>query len=504
MDIEEIRNYSIFLLKTHGGLPLAASEALSAWYTLAKEQNLFQDQIHALVLAGGNWLHMNRSERALGHFQQALALINEHANDNAWLRLIALANLAVAYDHAGEMAESLRFAEEVWANVDILGESPQASQVALLLSKLHIGRSDWAAAYAYSEEALARFTRAGDENGRSKALNNMGLICVETGKYREAETLLLEALELKNAVQDVAGSVYTMTELGRLYYVQGDLGAAVHYSRQALQVLWENVAFMDKVEVARLCRLYGAVASMTGDRQGAITYLQRAITYFAQLSQWREWSESTKELDIVIRSAPTSRAAKVGIEWRDKEILRNLTTLLGLMDTLEGLYPELRGKSELVTKYALSLGDAIDLNPSTRESLSHAARLANIGVTFPSSDLNSRGVKRALDDENPHLAERVLSMVSVSDECRLGIRHQNEWYDGSGQPDGLKRDEIPIISRILSIVNAYVTRATQGSFDSNLHQRAMQHLHKHAGAKFDAELVHKFFELHEALDHARK
>lgn len=497
VNLERIRGHCIFLLKTHGGLPLAARDALKEWHAVAESSHSYLDQIQALLAAGGNWLQMKRPDKALGLFEKALGLIDEHQQSNTKHRSLALYDLALAYDQLGNAEQSIHYAEQVWAYI-VSGEvaDPYDSHAALLLGKSYIAGGRWEEAYKYSEQALQRFNGSQDTSGKSKALNNLGLVCIEIGEYEQADQLLQEALTIKQSIGDISGAVYTLTELGRLHHKQGDLVTAVRYSRKALQSLWENVAFMDKAEVARLCRLFGAVFAKTGDRQGAIAYLQRAITYYAQLSQWREWSEVTQSLDEVIRSRPASSSARVGIEWQDKETLRNLTTLLGLMDTLEGLYPELRGRSELVTKYALLIGESCDLDGSTRESLSHAARLSNVGVTFPDADVEVPDRSTQRRRENPELAERVLSMVSVSEECRTGIRHQRERFDGSGFPDGLAGSNIPIISRILAIADSYVARATDDDTGIASHHDAMEYLYACAGTKFDGELVRRFAEIH--------
>lgn len=495
VDIEALRDYSIFLLTAHGGLPLAARDTLEEWYRLAKEYNLYEHQIEALLAAGSNWLQMRRPERALPLFHEALALVDAHGAAYSEYRPVALLDLALAYDESGQEAASLRYAQEVWRYIESGRPFSYTGQVALLLGKLHIARGEWSQAYGYCRKALEFCEQTQDAHGRSRALNNLGLICIEAGDDRQAEHLLNEALNVKRTMSDTGELVYTLTELGRLYYRRGDLVAAVHYSRRALQALWENVAFLDKAEVARLCRLFGAVAAQTGDRRGAISCLQRAITYFAQLSLWREWAESSKELDQVMRASGPSAPARVGLDWHDRETLRNLTTLLGIMDTLEGLYPDLRGKSELVTKYALVLADVHGVEHVTREHLSHAARLANIGSTYPSLEGGTQPAHDA--DEAALLADRVLELVSLSPECRSGIRHQHEWFDGTGHPDRLRGEEIPFISRVLAVAETYVTLAAGDTEERNLHQRAMQYLERYAGSRFDPKLVHEFARLHQ-------
>lgn len=500
MELYHLRKCSLVLYEQRG-LPLAAKDVLAQWYALAKECDAYEDQIQALLVSGLNWLQMRQPNQAVLLFEKALELIDRHGtsdNDRGVTRAHALFDLALAHEQTGDIDRALEYALQAWQGTERRANLHADAQMALQLGKIYIARECWSEAYSYNKEALLCFEELGDASGRSRALNNLGLICVETGDYDQAQELLEEALVQKKQSNEPNRSVYTLTELGRLHYKKGDLATAMHFSRMALETLWESVAFMDKAEVARLFRLFGSIAAQTGDRRGAIGYLQRAITYYGQLNQWREWSAVTRELDALIRQRHETTSERVYIEWQDKESLRTLTTLLGLMDTLEGLYPELSGRSELVTKYALLLGDACGLTGQTRVNLSHAARLAHIGLTFPDVDPEARTTLLSTEyRELPLLGERVLSMAPVTEDCRVAVRHQYERYDGSGYPDGLKGKDIPIIARILAIVDAYVSRASSGGPDEYLHEQAMRYVQDHSGTRFDPDLVNIFTQMHE-------
>lgn len=496
----QLLDHGVTLFQRH--LSLAARDVLAQCIETAQREACLSVEIECHLLSGVNWIQMKHPEKALQHFEAAHQLIGV-AGDSHVAYPNVMFDLALAHSLLGNVDEALTYAGEAW---DIAGRDVEytlKAEVALLLGSLYVAQERWDQASEFSKIALADFERSQHRAGAAKALNNIGLICVETGEYEKAFASLHRALELKKELDDVNASVYTLTELGRLSYKQGDLAMAIRYGRTALQILWENVAHMDKAEVARLCRLFGSVAAMTGDAQGASANLQRASTYYAQLGLWREWSAANGELQAVIREGRRKPPARVRIEWQDNQMLRYLTTLLGLMDTMEGLYPELRGKSELVTNYALLLGEACGMSDDERQHLSHAARLADIGLTSPDIETGNGELGRNSGPNHPLMSEKILAMFSVSEECRLAVRYHHEHVDGSGKPDGLKGQEIPLASRILAVVDAYVTRATVGVDETPPgHVAAMEYLWQEADRRLDANLVKVFSEMHEVMEPA--
>jgi HD-GYP domain-containing protein (c-di-GMP phosphodiesterase class II) len=476
------------------GLSLAARDVLADWYKDAKDENNIEEQYQALYVIGSNWLALNRPADALDSFETMQLLIDEGEllPDQ---RQSLLINLALAHDAMANLDRALYYAEKAWAVKGGDCNPGHRAKIALMLGHLYIAKEEWDQAYKNNDKARNLFDLVGNIEGKSKALNNMGMVCVETGQYGQGRSLLEESLELKRSIGNTRASTYTLTELGRLYFRQGDLAMAIHYGSRALELIWNDVALMDKAEVARLCRLFGSVAAMTGDRQSANSYLQRAITYYAQSNLWGEWSATTKELEALVYDNGHSGRTRVCIEIRDKDRMRYLTTLLGCMDTMESLYPEARGESELVTKYVLILGDACGVKGEERKVLSHAARLADVGLTFESTT----GRHQDLDTNisHPLLSEKFLRMLSVSPECIASVRHHHEHYDGSGYPDGLKGEEIPLASRILLLVNDYIDMATAYDLGNvKLHEQHLNNLIKKANTVYDRKLVETFYGLH--------
>ena len=73
------------------------------------------------------------------------------------------------------------------------------------------------------------------------------------------------------------------------------------------------------------------------------------------------------------------------------------------------------------------------------------------------------------------------------------IRHHHEWYDGTGYPDGLKGEEIPLGARIISVADAYISMTTQYSYrEATSQEEALVELRRCSGTQFDPEIVRAF------------
>jgi response regulator RpfG family c-di-GMP phosphodiesterase len=98
------------------------------------------------------------------------------------------------------------------------------------------------------------------------------------------------------------------------------------------------------------------------------------------------------------------------------------------------------------------------------------------------------------------LAEEVLKPILADDEVLKYIRHHHERYDGSGHPDSLKGNIIPLGARIIAVVEAFEAmtrdRPYRHAFSSD---EALAELRRCADSQFDPQVVGVFTELHESI-----
>lgn len=95
--------------------------------------------------------------------------------------------------------------------------------------------------------------------------------------------------------------------------------------------------------------------------------------------------------------------------------------------------------------------------------------------------------------EHPEIGYRIVKSIPALAHVAEAILSHHERWDGNGYPQGLKGDRIPIISRIIAIVDAYDVMTHKRAYKEAISQdEALQEITKCAGSHFDPELANHF------------
>ncbi|MFW5980885.1 MAG: HD domain-containing phosphohydrolase [Halanaerobiaceae bacterium] len=174
-----------------------------------------------------------------------------------------------------------------------------------------------------------------------------------------------------------------------------------------------------------------------------------------------------------------------------------------LLNTLGEKSNETREHARRLQKLALSLGNKLNLPPSELDRLSLLATLHDIGKTLiPEDILNKKGKLNQEEWEvmtrHPETGNHIASSTREFAHVAEGILAHHERWDGTGYPRGLKEEEIPLLARIISIVDAYDVMTNGRPYKEPMSkEEALKELKRCAGSQFDPELVEKFIEIHQ-------
>jgi putative nucleotidyltransferase with HDIG domain len=166
------------------------------------------------------------------------------------------------------------------------------------------------------------------------------------------------------------------------------------------------------------------------------------------------------------------------------------------------------GHSAAVAVYARDIASRLGLSNSEQQ-LAHLAGLVHdIGkVGLPAGLLEKPGPltldERRTMEEHSVIGERILSNVEGYAEIAMIVRHHHERVDGNGYPDGLEYDDIPLISKILAVADAYNAMTSGRPYREAMPSRvARMRLAQAVGSQFDTTVAAAFEAILATASHA--
>ena len=189
-----------------------------------------------------------------------------------------------------------------------------------------------------------------------------------------------------------------------------------------------------------------------------------------------------------------------------KDIYNNL--VITLSNVIDAKSSWTLGHSTDVAKYAVAIAREMQLEEQEIETLNTAALLHDIGkigtydVTLDKPDkLNEE--EYALMMKHSIMGEEILRPIKGLENILPVVRSHHEKVDGTGYPDGLKGEEIPLAARIISAADSYDAMTSDRPYRSALtREYAVSELRRCSGTQFDPEVVKAFIRVLEKADGA--
>jgi putative nucleotidyltransferase with HDIG domain len=205
--------------------------------------------------------------------------------------------------------------------------------------------------------------------------------------------------------------------------------------------------------------------------------------------------------DLALLAAMALKAGTCLDNARLYDDLRNLfyNTVETLVRAIQARDKYTSGHSARVSRYALLVADKLGLTTRQKHELYLAAMLHDIGkIGIPDELLNREG---KLSEEQ---IRQIRGHVSVGASMlkALGemnpivplILHHHEAWDGSGYPDGLAGEEIPLMSRILAVADSFDAMTSDRPYRRAMSKAAaIEEIGRCSGTSFDPKVVKAFF-----------
>jgi putative nucleotidyltransferase with HDIG domain len=493
---------------------------------------------------------------ALGLYQQALDVIREQEDDVKlaevlrWIgrvhRLRGDLEMAeTAYRESLKAAEASGRADQVAAGLNVLavvqqaygnvdeaealykrarglaiecGDDRLAAMIEQNFAVLANIRGETDVALASYKAALERYQRIGDDLACAYARNNMGMAHTDRGEWQEAAEQFKLALESAARTGDAEIRGTLELNAAELYLKSGDLDAAREHCASAFAVF---ARLQSKTSMAETYKMFASIYRAAGKPHLAETHLA-VIVELARACEDR----------LLEAEIEHERALLHGAEGRNREALMSLTRAHEIfnafkanfevldidkrLDRLEDTFLEVvrawgesieskdlytAGHCGRVADYACLLAEAVGFKGRDLNWMRMGGFLHDVGKTgVPTEVLNKPG--KLTDEEfeqmkrHTVLGDAIISETPFPWDIRPIVRNHHERWDGTGYPDRLKGEEIPLTARILCVADVYDALTTARSYRSALSQeRALEIMDSEAGKVVDPKLYAIFKEL---------
>jgi HD-GYP domain-containing protein (c-di-GMP phosphodiesterase class II) len=171
--------------------------------------------------------------------------------------------------------------------------------------------------------------------------------------------------------------------------------------------------------------------------------------------------------------------------------------------------PRMREHLTAVSAMAVATGSELGLDETELETLAIAGRLHDIGkMAIPDAILDKDGPlddqERAYVQRHSVAGERIIAAAPALANVAPLVRSVHERYDGSGYPDGLSGDEIPLGARIIAVCDAYnAMTSDQRPYRRPVsHEKAIAEIRRCAGSRFDPLIIRAFLRTQSARSRA--
>jgi putative nucleotidyltransferase with HDIG domain len=197
---------------------------------------------------------------------------------------------------------------------------------------------------------------------------------------------------------------------------------------------------------------------------------------------------------------------QISIALENTKLLSNLEDMFvnvvkTLASAIDAKSPWTKGHSERVTKYAVMIAEKMNIEPAEIEKLRLGGFLHDIGKIGTFDVILDKPGKLTAEEfelvkKHPAKGEEILSPIKQFKDIIPVVLYHHERWDGTGYPEGLKGEKIPLLARILCVADSYDSMTADRPYRSAPGiEYAVSEFRNCSGTQFDPRVVEVFVEI---------
>lgn len=301
--------------------------------------------------------------------------------------------------------------------------------------------------------------------------------------------LLTDESNRELVVRVASGPLNDLVVNKRINIDENTVSGYVVMSRKYLLIpdMDQETGFKDIIQQRKICSSLISVPLLTKGQVIGVMHLGRNNEIFTE-EELHFFAMLADQASVAIENAKMYRSVKEG----------HLQTIQALAKAIDAKDSYTRGHSDRVTEYAVAIAHELDISDRETEMIKQAGLLHDIGkIGLPEAILN-KPYKLSLGEfdeirKHPSIGSDIIAPISFYPMVKKYVRHHHEKFDGSGYPDRIKGEDIPLGARILAVADAYDAMTSDRSYRNRLSpETAIKELQRYSGTQFDPVIVEAF------------
>lgn len=266
-------------------------------------------------------------------------------------------------------------------------------------------------------------------------------------------------------------------------------------SRKAILIrdITKDPLFKSKAGRAGVHSVLCAPLLLKGEVAGTLTLFDKLVSGHPQEIYF---DEEDLKLFLILTQQTAISLESVRLFEEVNELFLN--SIKSLAETIDAKDPYTHGHSERVTSDAVAIAEEMGLTEEEKRDIMVAAILHDVGKIGVKDVILSKPApltaeEKTIFDQHPDIGSKIMSPIEQLEKMIPIIRHHHESYDGSGYPDKLKGEQIPLGARIISVADTFDAMTSDRPYRKALSSdTAKQEINKLAAKQFDPQVVNAF------------